>query len=663
MIDIRSLRDLLRLYYIFRREFRMAFALTVLMAVLGAFLLPSKYASEVRLLVKPGRENLTVPLDAGDRQTILVPTMQRDPIIDEEKMITGRPVVIQVARLYLSELVNQPSPQGAWNKTKFWLKQGVDALVGGARAITQTLGLTEAQTPEERLASRLADQFEVTHGPGSNVMELRFVWDNPLVAQRVMQTWVKVYLDERTTALSRKSLVLFYEDKVKESDLRIESTKALWRTQVDKIQGVSAKERLENLTKRLNDLRDRRAETLAERDALTQGLSYEAGRARKLPTEVVSERELGYGPTWVAMSTQLAELKHKRIEALRTFKETAPTIVSLNEAIAALEVQLKEESRTVQRGEKRMRNELGQRAERSQFEKSVRLTELNTFHASFGREIAQLEEARHMVMASEPELARLEQALSVAEKSRMLYLDSLEKARVDQALDDQRINNIALIESATLNPSRVGPKSLLLLLLALPTGAVVGLFVVYLLSLLDQRIHDGGRIEARFAVPLWSTVKDTADVGGEDNAFHASLYRIYGMLPMERVAQQGLTLGLASARQGEGVSFIASRLRTLLKAQGINVRAADAADARPQPAHPGEVVVLEASGLSENREAFVRLSCADLIVLVVEARASTVPVVENALGMLRTAFNKVDGLILNRRRFEVPAQVLRRIQR
>ena len=54
MIEIRSFRDLARLFFIFRREFKWAFAATVLVAVLGAFLLPARYESEARLLVKPG---------------------------------------------------------------------------------------------------------------------------------------------------------------------------------------------------------------------------------------------------------------------------------------------------------------------------------------------------------------------------------------------------------------------------------------------------------------------------------------------------------------------------------------------------------------------------------------------------------------------------------
>ncbi|HIV70487.1 MAG TPA: hypothetical protein H9903_06135 [Candidatus Aquabacterium excrementipullorum] len=662
MIDIRSFRDLLRLFYIFRREFLIAFGLTVLFAVGIAFLMPPKYASEARLLVKPGRENLTVPLDAGDRQTMLAQVSQRDPIIDEEKMLTGRPVITQVARLYIAEMANQPPPEGVWKTIKAQVGKAALATLDGLRWVTTKLGLTEQQSPEERLAAKLEDKFVAAHGPGSNVMELRFVWDDPLVAQRIMQTWVKVYMDERTNVLGRKSLVTFYEGKVRDADQQIESTKALWRTRLEKIQGVSASERLEALTKRLNELRTRRAEIIAEKDATEQGLNYASGRAKTLPREVVSERELGYGPTWLALSNQLNELKRQRADALRVYKETAPTVLTLNESIATLEKQVQAEQRNVQRSERVTPNELGTTLERNQLEKSVRLRELITFSSVYDKEITELEAARRQVLESEPELARLEQALAVAEKGRVLYLDSLEKARIDQALDENRINNIAQIEQATFNPARVSPKSLLLLLLAAPAGVMVGLLVIYLRSLADQRIHDGGRVEQRFGVPLWSTIKDIAGNGGEDNEFHASLYRIYGMLPLQRVAEQGLTVGLTSSRPKEGVSFIAQRLRTLLQAQGLSVRL-NVAEGESPRAQPGEVLILEAAGLLSNREAFVRLSRADLIVLVVEARASTVPVVENALGVLRTAFHKVDGVIINRRRFEVPPHVLRWLQR
>lgn len=209
MIDIRSLRDLVRLFYIFRREFWLAFAGVAVLAVAGAFLLPPKYMSDARLLVKPGRENMTAPIEAADRQAIYPQSTTRDPILDEEKMLTGRPVLMQVARLYLAEMSAEPQREGLVGQLKGAfgsVRRAVGGAVGKALA---AIGLAEVQSEEEAIAEKLAARFAVTHGPGSNVMELSFTWGDPVVAQRVLKSWIRVYLDERTTVLGRKTLVTF----------------------------------------------------------------------------------------------------------------------------------------------------------------------------------------------------------------------------------------------------------------------------------------------------------------------------------------------------------------------------------------------------------------------------------------------------------------------
>ena len=76
-----------------------------------------------------------------------------------------------------------------------------------------------------------------------------------------------------------------------------------------------------------------------------------------------------------------------------------------------------------------------------------------------------------------------------------------------------------------------------------------------------------------------------------------------------------------------------------------------------------EVALLDASSLLSNQDAFVTLRHADMIVMVIEARQSTIPVVSSALNILTTAFKKVDGIIVNRRRFEVPYSVLNLVSR
>ncbi|MEI5062325.1 TniB family NTP-binding protein [Pseudomonas aeruginosa] len=272
-------------------------------------------------------------------------------------------------------------------------------------------------------------------------------------------------------------------------------------------------------------------------------------------------------------------------------------------------------------------------------------------------------------MPSEPSVIRFYVALLAAmgaplrelnatERNYALYVDSLEKSRIDRELDKSQISNISVIEEATYNPGRIFPKTLLMLFLAVPFGLAVGLLVVYLCYLLDQRIHDGGLVEEKFGLPLWTTLPELSNSTAESsNAFTASIYRLYGLLPYARIEEKGLTLGLTSARHGEGVTFIIEQLRRLLEENGVRVRIGG------EPAQPGEVVLLDAPALLDSREAFIALRRADLIALVVEAQKSTVPVVEHALTILTTAFGKVDGIIINRRRFEVPSKVLQTIAR
>jgi uncharacterized protein YneR len=133
---------------------------------------------------------------------------------------------------------------------------------------------------------------------------------------------------------------------------------------------------------------------------------------------------------------------------------------------------------------------------------------------------------------------------------------------------------------------------------------------------------------------------------------------LYSVLPLKQVAERGLSIGLTSAHSGEGVTFVVEHLRKLLEDHGHTVRVGDG-----RPAEPGEIQLIDASAFFVNQQAFVHLRDADLIVLVVQAETSTVPKLQNALATLTTAFKRVDGIILNRRRFEIPERVLNWLSR
>ncbi|WP_134723937.1 exopolysaccharide transport family protein [Pseudomonas viridiflava] len=658
MINIRSFRDLLRLLFIFRREVKITVVATFVVVLLGALLLPNRYESTALLLVKPGRDSSTVPIELSNRQAIVVPSALRDPLLDEERMLTGRPIMRKVSEKYLAELSRAEPETGVLASIKNGLKSVVGAVVGAGRSVLQFIGLVEKRTQAERMAEDLEKNFKVRHEPGSSVMELTFTWNDPTTAQTVLKTWIEEYQLQRTKTLGRVSLYTFYESEVKNTGDNIISYKKQIQNYLNQLSAVSISQRLADTSQGLNDLRTERNNTTRAIASTKAGLDLLKKQLAAQPKTVSAGRELTLNPNRQDLQNRINGKEVERQELLRSFKEQAPPIRAVNEEINNLKKLLNEQDATVQRSESITPNPIYNRMQNVYADQQTSFARLQTQLTQQNTQIAQLEADRQQALNLEPELSRLQNELDAAEKSYALYTDSLEKARIDRELDNSQISNIATIEEATYNPSRVFPKSLLMVLLAFPLSLVVGALALYFFYLLDQRIHDGDKIESTFKVPVWTTLPDLEHAQERSAAFISNLHRIYGILPLDQVDEKGLTLGFTSVKDGAGVSFVIERLAALLIEQGHQVRTENRA-----PARPGEIVLINASGVSTNQEAFVLLRNADLILLAVRAKDTTVPMLEDTLHNLNTAFKKVDGVIINRRRFEVPENVLKFLKR
>ncbi|MFK3971634.1 lipopolysaccharide biosynthesis protein [Pseudomonas sp. NPDC087358] len=654
MISIRSFRDLLRLFFIFRREVQITVVATFAIIVLGAFLLPNRYESTALLLVKPGRDTSTVPIELADRQSISMPSAVRDPLLDEERMLSGRPIIRQVARQYLEAFPERPEPTGFIDTLKNAPNAILHGIVSGVRRAFELVGLVEERSAEERLAEELEKNFKASHEPGSSVMELTFTWNDPHIAQAVLRSWIQQYGNERALTLSRVSLYAFYEQEVKDTQTNILDHKQKIQTLLDQVGTVSIKQRLADVAQGLNDLRTERNNTARSIASTKAGIDKIQEQINKQARLISSGKELALNPSRQDLQNRINSKEVERQEMLRSFKETAPPVKALDSEISNLKQLWGSQNATVQRTENIAPNPLFTRLQNILNDQQASYTRLLIQLQQLDAQLAQLEKDRQQALGLEPQFSRLQNELDSEEKNFVLYTDSLEKARIDRELDNKQISNIALIEPATLNPAKVFPKSLMLLLVAVPLSLGVGLLALYLFYLLDQRIHDGDGIEAKFGVPVWTSLQDlSTQQSHHRSAFTASLYRLYSVLPLKQVADRGLSIGITSAHAGEGVTFVVEHLRDLLAELGHRVRVGDG-----RPAEPGEIQLIDASDFYINQQAFIHLRDADLIALVIRAETSTVPKLQNAVATLSTAFKHVDGIILNRRRFEIPEKVL-----
>lgn len=652
MIEIRSLRDVMRLFFIFRKEFWRAVLVTAIVVLLGAFFLPTRYASDARLLVKPTElQQVQMPLQPGSDGGFVQQSSQRDPLLDEEKLATSEPVMQRVAAKYLE--LSSIKPTGLWAKIKFQ----AGAAVGWCKEVVRDglvlVGLMDPAPPQDRLAVRLAKRMQAVHEPGSNVMEMRVLWGDPAVAQALSQAWVDAYFDERAKAAGGDNLFDFYQQQSDQLSNDILSLKGNLRTQLRSIDATSVEQRIEDITDQLQKLYRQRREAMVEREALAGVLVDGQKRLPGVAGEVVTTREISLNPAQQDLLLKLNGLRAQRLDLLRTYLEDAPPIKAIDESIASLQHQIDRQASSLQRSQNLSPNSLGVKLRQDMQDAQVRGAQLDANIKELDRQVSDLQSEREKVMAEEPQLSRLSMQLQSAEKTFAQYSDYLLRARVVRDLNRHRLSNVTLIGKSSYSPNRVFPKSMLMLALVIPIALAVGLLTIFVLYLLDQRIHDGGRIESRFGVSVWGTLPEKS---GDASALRSAVYRVSCRLPLEEAEERGVTVGLTSNRSGEGVSFIAEQLRDVLQAQGRQVRIDGG------PAMPGELVLRRAPPLTEDHALLALRGC-DRVVLVVRARHTTVPAVEHALTLLRDAVGRVDGIILNRRVFEIPARSWRYLGR
>jgi len=391
------------------------------------------------------------------------------------------------AERYLEQLANAPKPDGFFAAIKYGVGQVANGAVELVRSFLQLIGLAEKQTPVDRLATKLEKNFSVTHASGSSVMEISFRWSDPVVAQAVVQSWIELYMQERTRALGRKSLYDFYLTQSQASEKQILGYKQQLADKLNELGAVSIDEHLQDLAERINQLRSDRFYTSRLISSTEGSLATLAQQIQGLPKEVSTVRELSLNPVHQNLVRMLNDKRAERQDLLRTFTENAPPVKSIDENILYLEQMVKAEAATIQASQNLAPNPIAERLRSNLMDQQADLARLKAQLLRQDGHLQKLEQDRARALAAEPELARLQRVLTAAERNFALYNESLEKARIDRELDDSRISNIAIIEHATLNPSRVFPKSLLMIFLALPLSVLVGLLVLYLCYLLDQR--------------------------------------------------------------------------------------------------------------------------------------------------------------------------------
>lgn len=645
MITIRSIRDVIRVLFIYRLRVLAALVFTIIAIVAALFMVTPKYRSEAKLLVTLGRENVTLPVMVQDRPALMAQNFQRDNLIDETALFRSRAIVSKVADRWGKQLSAQSAPQSVFGWIKSTAKKLAKGVIELFRSGLVNLGLLDPHNFEVSLIEDLNDSLIVAHETGGASLYLSLDLNEPELSRQVLNDWISFYLETRLQILNDKSVSNFYEGQLVRTRAELEAIAKDRGKIYARFGSPDLHQRERSISARIDGLQTER-ET-RERSLLAARTTVEESKRKlgRLRNYVDAEIATAENPTIRDFTGKLNNLLMQREDKLRVFSPQSEQVKSLDRSIEEVKSWIREQARYDRSGEVRKINPLVTRSEAMVAENEILASESSALLGSLEGQIANLRAEREGVLNAMDELNELDRRYGVAQRNYELYATNLEKSRIDTELDKSRISNVRVMEPPTYNPIRTKPRTLLLLGSAPLLGMAFAVFVAYLSILVDRRVHDGEKLEALIGVPVLATVPElrkAGEAGAERSrqAVEAALNQLANRLVNLAEVTEAGGIVITALRRGAGVSFLADSLRGRLAGR---------------PGKGAALGVLDAEPIHESEQGLRCLQSEDCIVLVVEAGHTTLPALESGLAALHGASHaRVIGVVLNRRPFLLP---------
>jgi polysaccharide biosynthesis protein PslE len=573
-----SMRDLF--YVLFRHKWKMLlFFVAVVSTVTFMTMRAQKiYHSDSKLLVRLGRENMT--LDPSTTGTVVGITRSIEAeVLTELGILQSHRVLERTAvKLGSDTFANTET-----TATEISIIQKLRNMIPRSTPTTQI-------DPLENKVLKLGGMIRVEKaGLKSNILNVTCEAPNPKEAQKILSTFVEAYLDEHVVVHSTSGsfdFITSHSSNLKDDLLKLDN-------QIQELKETS------NLSNYDAELQIRLTQIGSTRDRISTAQSdLEGSKARiselvaalaDLPETLLSETVTGLpNATADRMRERLYTLKLQEQDMLSKYSEDSRQVEDIRRQIKAAEDILNQEDTT--------RTQLTHRVStiRDRVEQDMMIEQANK--SSFEAQIVALSESLNKAEKelqncnkAGTQIKRLERELALKLTNYRNYSESLEKARIDKAMETDKISNISILQAATLPINHIRPNKPIQIALGLLLGFVGAIAVAFISEHADHAITTPEGVEKALnlstliSVPysrknaVCPTGRKRSLIGarhdGDIEHVHWDIPRgVRGQYEILRdqilISSKGASknniLGITSSRRREGVSVIAANVAALL---------------------------------------------------------------------------------------------------
>jgi capsular exopolysaccharide synthesis family protein len=498
-----SARDVLNV--LFRHKWKMILFFLLASGTVGLMtkVAPNRYRSSAKVLVRLGRESVSLDATATAGGQLVVPYSRTTGAeIQTELHIIKSPSVA-------AKVVEELGPEAfaaAQAKSIHPFQVWLSGLTSPAeRAAKQPLTKEEA-------AADLLDSLTVA--PGENealVVELSYESSDPRFAQAVTAKVLDAYLAEHMAVYRAKGSYAFFDEQFGEAKKKLDALQAELE-QVRTKAGVSA---INNQITVALSRKDRLQDSLVKN---TGAVASAAARVAKLqaalqtlPQTLVTQKTTGNGnPAADSLRAKLQELQLQLEKETATYEENSRPVESLRRQVDKAEQLVKQEKPEREQVTESL-NSLRQSIEQLLLEAEAGRSSEEAQTAVLAKDLKDVETELQTLTEADTRITYLTREITIAETNYKKYGESREQARIDQAMQTDKISNIGVLQAASLPGSPSAPNRPLQYALGLLLGLVGAVSTALVAERADHAIKTPDDIDERLHLPTLASVPLTSN--------------------------------------------------------------------------------------------------------------------------------------------------------
>jgi uncharacterized protein involved in exopolysaccharide biosynthesis len=502
-------RDVVAIGFRHQRVMVLCFIGVVLGVMLSSLFLPTKFRAETKLLVKRERVDPVVSAEQNAPMTFH-DTVGEEEINSEVELIQSQDVLQKVvttcgldSKKLLSSILHPGETQQ--NRTD--------------RAVLQLRGDLQLEVVKK-----------------TNIISIAYESHKPALAQQVLATLDKAYLDKHLEVHHPPGQVEFFDqeaEKYKQDMLESEAQLSKFSGQQNGVAPTTMRDMTLQKLADFNGSLDTTRASIAEAQKRIADLEKQVGST---PTRLTTQVKKGDNAQVLQnLKATLLTLEMKRTELLTKYQPTYPLVVEVDKQIADTHSALVKEETSPVTEETTDQNTtytwvMGElaKAKADLSGMQARETALNSIVAVYTGQARKLEEQGIALS----DLTRTEKA---DEANYLLYTKKREEARISEALDRTRILNVSVAQAPML-PSLPTRSPWIFGVVACLLAAAVSLGVVFALDYADQSFRTPSEVMAELRIPVLAAVPSHRQgkiiyAGGGNGNGHGQL--IEGEVPYE----------------------------------------------------------------------------------------------------------------------------------